>query len=384
MLGPPPGAELQPLVSRLAGERRLHGMCQTTPRGVVVEVEGEPAQLDEFRAALERQRPAQAVVEAIERERFDRVVAPFRARNEPGAWHASTEAKPDLVLCESCRGELFDPNNRRYRYPFINCAHCGPRSSIVDRLPYTRANTSMRGFSMCHACQREYHDPLDRRYHAEPNACPVCGPHVALWDAAGVVVAERNSALTAAANAIRAGRIMAVKSPGGFRLAVDATDEAAVLRLRARQHGDDTPFIVMCPDFEFVQMCARFGADEARLLASIYAPIVLVDPRLDHPEALAPSVLGGSRQLGVMLPSTPLQVLLMRDLRRPIALTSSPRPGELPCVDDREVVARFGGIADGFLVHNRPVLHPLHDSVVRVFGGAGSSASAAVDVSPVA
>lgn len=275
-------------------------------------------------------------------------------------------AMPDLAVCESCRGELLDATNRRYRYPFINCAACGPRDSIIDTLPYARARTSMRDFTMCHACEREYYDPLDRRFGAEPNACPVCGPQASLWDGGGTVVATRDRAVTAAANAVRAGKIVALKGLGGFELLVDATDDAAVRRLRARRRDDAAPFPVMCPDLECVQQHATLSADETQLLVSPAAPVVMVAARSDGGKLLAPSVAPGSADVGVMLPYTPLHVLLMRDLRRPIVAVGGHVGDAPPCIDEQDAVARLGGVADVFLVHNRRIAHPVDDSVVRV------------------
>jgi hydrogenase maturation protein HypF len=361
------GVGFRPFVYRLARDRQLGGWCRNSPHGVLIEVEGERATLDEFRLVLEREPPPRAAIQGIEGAWLDPVgLPPFEIQESEASDHPSAVVIPDIALCESCRGELLNPDNRRYRYPFINCTNCGPRYSIIEALPYDRANTSMRAFAMCPACDREYRDPLDRRFHAEPNACPVCGPHVSLWDATGAVVAERDHAMIAAANAIRAGKIVAVKGLGGFQLLVDATDEAAVGRLRQRKHRDEKPFAIMCPDIECVHQHARVGPAEARLLASPEAPIVLLETRTDHREPLAPSVAPGSRHLGAMLPYTPLHVLLMRDVLRPIVATSGNHAEEPICIDEREVVARLGHIADLYLVHDRPIVRHVDDSVVRV------------------
>lgn len=272
---------------------------------------------------------------------------------------------PDTGLCESCRGELFDPNNRRYRYPFISCAGCGPRSSILYAWPYQRGNTSMRGFTMCTACQREYYDPFDRRFHAADIGCPACGPHVALWDASGRVVAERDAAMAAAANAIRAGQIVVVKDRGGFRMVADAADERAVRRLPVVTSGDEPPRAILCPDLECVHQHAHIGQEEARWLVSPEAPIVIVRPRPGAQHLLAPSAVADGHELAVQLAATPLSVLLMRDVRRPVVVTRGDRGGDPVCIDEREAIDRFSGIADAFLVHNRPLIPRADATVVR-------------------
>jgi hydrogenase maturation protein HypF len=363
------GVGFRPFVYRIATARQLRGWCRNSSQGVVIEVEGERPALESFRVALDRERPPRASIHGSESSWLDAVgLGPFAILDSDTSGEASAVVMPDIALCESCRGELLDPTNRRYRYPFINCTNCGPRYSIVESLPYDRANTSMRRFAMCPDCQREYRDPGDRRFHAEPNACPTCGPQVALWDAGGHVIAERDAAMVAVANAVRAGLVVALKGLGGFQLIVDATDDAAVRRLRARKHRDEKPFALMCPDLDCVQSHTVLGDVEARLLTSPEAPIVLVRAR-DDAQRVAPSVAPGMHQLGVMLPYTPLHVLLMRDLRRPLVVTSGNLAEEPMCIDERHVVDVLGGIADVFLVHDRPIVRAVDDSVVRVVAG---------------
>jgi hydrogenase maturation protein HypF len=363
------GVGFRPFVHRLATARQLRGWCRNSPQGVVIEVEGARPALEAFRAALDRERPPRASIHGSESTWLDAVgLGAFTILDSDTSGEAHAVVMPDIALCESCRGELLDPTNRRYRYPFINCTNCGPRYSLIEALPYDRVHTSMRRFAMCPDCQREYGDPHDRRFHAEPNACPTCGPQVALWDAAGRVIAERDAAMVAVANAVRAGLVVALKGLGGFQLIVDATDDAAVRRLRARKHRDEKPFALMCPDLDCMQGYSLIGDVEARLLTSPEAPIVLVRTR-DGVQKVAPSVAPGMRQLGVMLPYTPLHVLLMRDLRRPVVATSGNLAEEPMCIDERHVVEVLGGIADVFLVHDRPIVRAVDDSVVRVVAG---------------
>lgn len=364
------GVGFRPFVYRMAHQHALAGWCRNASIGVVIEAEGQRRALEAFRLALEQQAPPHAAIHGVETSWLDATgLPPFHIRESADDGAPTAVVMPDIALCEACRGELLDPSNRRYRYPFINCTNCGPRFSIMHALPYDRASTSMRGFPMCPACRREYEDPRDRRFHAEPIACPVCGPQVALWDAARRVVAERDTALVAAATAIRAGRIVALKGLGGFQLLVDAANDEAVRRLRDRKRRDEKPFALMYPDLDQLRLHARVTDVEAGVLRSSAAPIVLLDARDDLGGAVAPAVAPGMRQLGVMLPYSPLHLLLLRDLGRPVVATSGNRAEEPICTDEHDAVARLGDIADVFLVHDRPIVRYVDDSVVRVMRG---------------
>lgn len=274
---------------------------------------------------------------------------------------------PDLATCNECRQDILDPSNRRYHYPFTNCTHCGSRFSIIEQLPYERPNTSMKQFTMCDRCLAEYEDPLNRRFHAQPNACPECGPHLELWERSGKVLESHYNALLATAEAIRQGKIVAIKGLGGFHLVVDAQDEVAVQRLRDRKHRPHKPLALMYPNLEQVKADCGVSPLEVKLLLSSQAPIVLLTSRLTkdrlHPYAL---VAHHSPRLGVMLPYTPLHHLLLKELGFPIVATSGNFSSEPICIDNQEALTKLERIADLFLVHNRPIVRAVDDSVVQV------------------
>jgi hydrogenase maturation protein HypF len=362
------GVGFRPHAWRLAGELALGGWVSNTAEGVLIEVEGRAEAIDAFVRGLEARRPPSARIESLE-------VAPIAPRGErafeirPSARADGFSAAilPDLATCPACLRELFDPRARRYLYPFTNCTHCGPRYSIVEALPYDRERTTMRAFAMCPACAAEYRDPSDRRFHAQPNACPACGPQLALWDEAGRSLAARHDALLGAAQALREGRIVAVKGLGGFHLWVDARNAEAVARVRARKGRAEKPFALMFRDLETVRAQCDVSPQEASLLASPQAPIVLL-PRLAG-SALAPGLAPGCPELGAMLPYTPLHHLLMGELGFAVVATSGNRSEEPIAIDEREALARLRGIADLYLVHDRPIARPVEDSVARVVLG---------------
>jgi hydrogenase maturation protein HypF len=361
------GVGFRPFVYRLAHRFRLGGWVENTASGVRLEAEGDGPALTAFRHAVEHELPVNAAITAIVQE----WIAPlgettFVIRSSATEGAHLAQILPDLATCDDCLRELFDPADRRHRYPFINCTHCGPRYSIVEAVPYDRARTSMRHFPMCPACRREYDDPLDRRFHAEPNACPVCGPHIEVWNEAGDVLARADEALQHAADAVRQGRILAVKGVGGFHLLADARNDAAVRTLRARKARPDKPFAVMFSSFAGLADACAVNDEEKKLLLGSARPIVLVRRKAD---GVAPSVAPGNPWLGAFLPYAPLHHLLLQDLGFPVVATSGNLADEPICTEEQEALVRLGDIADLFLVHDRPIVRAIDDSVMRVVGG---------------
>ncbi|MDI1336730.1 MAG: carbamoyltransferase HypF [Lacunisphaera sp.] len=363
------GVGFRPFVHRTAHRLGVHGWVRNDPQGVLIRAAGEAARVDALVAALEHDAPPAARVTEIRRlppGSAEPPVGPdflITASHLHGA--AVTAATPaDLAICADCRGELLDPANRRHRYPFINCTQCGPRYSIITSLPYDRRRTTMRAFRMCPACRREYLDPADRRYHAEPNACPACGPRLTLTLAGGEVLDRREDALDIAVAALQDGLIVAVKGLGGYHLMCDATNERAVAALRARKHREEKPLAVMFRDLRMLKTFARVSAAAEKLLTSPQAPIVLVPPRPGHP--LAPSVAPDNPWVGALLPYTPLHVLLLADVDRPLVATSANLSEEPLCTDNDDARARLFLIADLFLDHDRVIARPVDDSVVRL------------------
>ncbi|OGX37422.1 MAG: carbamoyltransferase HypF [Omnitrophica WOR_2 bacterium RIFCSPHIGHO2_02_FULL_68_15] len=363
------GVGFRPFIYRLAVALGLAGWVRNGPRGVLVEIEGAPAAVESFLARLETEAPPSARLQQIESSWCPPTGgASFEIRPSELGQDLTAWALPDLATCPDCLRELFDPADRRYRYPFTNCTACGPRFSILEGLPYDRAATTMRHFAMCEPCQAEYRRPGSRRFHAEPNACPACGPSLEYWDSRGAVLAAREEALQAAVQALRAGRIIAVKGIGGFHLMVDARAEGAVLELRRRKQREAKPFALLYPSLAAVSDHCRLSDLETRLLQSPEGPIVLLD-RLAGSSAIAPSVAPDRPNLGVFLPSNPLHHLLMAALGFPVVATSGNRAEEPIRTDERDALRRLQGLADGFLVHNRPIVRPLEDSVLRVAAG---------------
>jgi len=361
------GVGFRPFVYRLATGMGLPGWVVNSSAGVTVEVEGAPSRLEEFRTRLVEECPPRAVVQGVEASVLDPVgMAGFEIRESTGG-EKTALLLPDIATCPDCLRELFDPADRRFRYPFTNCTNCGPRFTILRGLPYDRPLTTMAGFRMCGACQGEYDNPLDRRFHAQPNACPACGPRLELWTPGRGVLAREEEALARAVAAIRDGAIVAVKGLGGFHLMADAGNDEALQRLRAAKEREEKPFALMVPDRASAAALCRLGDAEARLLVSPEAPIVLLE-KLDD-RGVSPSVAPGNPCLGVMLPYTPLHHLLLSDLGAPVVATSGNRADEPICTDEREALVRLRGLADLFLVHDRPIARHADDSVLRVVLG---------------
>jgi hydrogenase maturation protein HypF len=371
------GVGFRPFVYRLADELGLSGWVNNSLQGVCVEVEGGEDRLREFLARIDRDRPRplidavqpHAVIDGLDRAEVEPTgEAGFAIRPSEGTGPATALIMPDLGPCAACVSDVTDPTNRRYRYPFTSCTRCGPRFSIIEALPYDRATTTMKAFAMCAPCRGEYENPLDRRFHAEPNACPACGPRLEYWDADGRGLAARHDALLAAADAIRAGKIVAVKGVGGFQLLVDARDERAVVRLRDRKHRPDKPFALLFPSLDSVESACVISDLEASVLSSPRSPIVLLRARRGA-SSICPSVAPGNPLFGVMLPSSPLHHLFARELGFPVVATSGNLADDPICTREADALVRFRGLADGYLVHDRPIARHADDSVVRVVMG---------------
>ncbi|MCB9756887.1 MAG: carbamoyltransferase HypF [Candidatus Omnitrophica bacterium] len=366
------GVGFRPFVYRLSQRLGLKGFVRNTSAGVVISVEGLQNSIDQFCNQLKEQAPRQAVVQtmtcvSVEPQGFVEFII---SKSQPGSIPTAI-ALPDLATCAQCRAEIFDPSNRRFRYPFTNCTQCGPRYSIIKRLPYDRVNTSMKHFVMCADCQCEFDDPKNRRFHAQPNACPQCGPHLELWTTEGRVLGKTQKALERAVDILRQGKILALKGLGGFQLLVDAGNDSAVRRLRQRKHREQKPLAVLFPSIEMIASHCVVSQMEEDLLRSAQAPIVLLAKRCasQNSPALALSIAPSNPYLGAMLPYTPLHYLLLAALGLPVVATSGNISDEPLCTDEHEAVKRLSAIADFFLVHNRPIVRPLDDSVARLIKG---------------
>jgi hydrogenase maturation protein HypF len=374
------GVGFRPFVYRLATEMHLPGWVLNSSHGVFIEVEGDRPVLDEFVLRLEREKPVHSFIQSLESSLLDPTgMTAFEIRRSDDSGAPSTLVMADIATCPDCLREIFNPSNRRYRYPFTNCTHCGPRFTIIESLPYDRRSTTMKHFTMCERCRQEYEDPQNRRFHAQPNACVECGPYVELWDDHGNVIATRDEALITATEMIRSGKIVAVKGLGGVHLIVDARNDEAVLTLRTRKHREEKPLAVMVPSLDYARELCEISQLEERLLLAPEAPIVLLQKKVTPhnlkletfnfklSEAVAPQ----NPFLGLLLPYTPLHHILMKDLDFAVVATSGNLSDEPICTDEHEAVDRLGGLADAFLVHNRPILRHVDDSIVRVMAGRG-------------
>lgn len=374
------GVGFRPHVYRLATARGISGWVMNDASGVQVEVEGPVEVLEAFAEALLAAPPANARILGVTRSWGppEGATGAFEIRASRAGATPTAVVLPDLAMCPDCLADLDDPDGRRSGYPFTNCTACGPRLSIVRKLPYDRPHTTMAGFEQCPECTAEYTSPLNRRFHAQPNACPACGPHLGWWTPAGKALegigteaggdaATDARILDAAAAALLSGDTLGVKGLGGFHLVVHATNDTAVRRLRRRKGRDAKPLAVMVRTVDEATRLAHVDADAAALLASPAAPIVLVPVRPGS--ALAPSVAPGNPRVGIMLAYTPLHRLLLDRVGGPVVATSGNRTDEPICLENDEAVERLGRIVDGLLVHDRPIHRPVDDSVVRVSFG---------------
>jgi hydrogenase maturation protein HypF len=356
------GVGFRPFVYRLASETQLAGFIGNNTDGVTIEIEGAPERIDEFLARLRTDAPPMARIDSLAVHEVPPAgESEFRIILSQVLGPVSTGIPADSATCPDCLRELLDPRDRRYRYPFINCTNCGPRFTITRRIPYDRPQTSMAVFPMCAACQAEYDDPLNRRFHAQPNACWDCGPRVWLVDMEGRAI-DVQDPIAACIDRLMAGEIMAIKGIGGFHLGVDATSEAAVMRLRQRKRRYGKPLAVMVRDIEAAREFCELTKDEEELLHSAARPIVIARARPGSD--IAPAVAPGIPWLGVFLPYAPLQHLLFADPRvRALVMTSANLSEEPIAIDNDEARSRLKEIADAFLFHNREILQRCDDSV---------------------
>jgi hydrogenase maturation protein HypF len=363
------GVGFRPFIYSLARRHGLAGLVRNDAEGVHIEAEGAPEELDRFLLGITQEAPSLAVVEAITwRPLAVLEERTFRIEESREGARRRALVSPDVAACGECLAEIFDPSDRRYRYPFTNCTNCGPRFTITRSVPYDRAMTTMSGFEMCPRCLQEYDDPSDRRFHAQPNACPVCGPQVRLLDRFGHELRSKpEDPILRAARMLRGRAILAIKGLGGYHLSCDPFDERAVRTLRGRKVRQDKPFALMARDPEQVRELCKVNPEEESLLTSPARPIVLLE-RLDSCE-VAEEVAPRQNTLGVMLAYAPLHHLLLGDAGIPLVMTSGNNSDEPIAYRDEEALEQLGEIADYFLVHDRPIHMRCDDSVVRVVDG---------------
>ncbi|MDP8266204.1 MAG: carbamoyltransferase HypF [Candidatus Aceula meridiana] len=361
------GVGFRPFIYKLAENLELQGWVLNSGQGVTIEAEGEQKTLEEFLLRIKKEKPALSSIQSMESSFLDvKGYQGFEIRESKGG-EKTALILPDIATCPDCRAEILDSKNRRYRYPFANCTNCGPRYSIIKSLPYDRANTTMKNFKMCSDCQGEYDDPQNRRFHAQPNACAECGPHLELWDRNKKVLADCDAALLGCAQMIKDGKIAAVKGIGGFHLMADARSFDVVKRLRERKHREAKPFAVMYPSLEEIKKDCNVSVLEERLLTSPETPIVLLTKK--EKTSVCEDVAPCNPYLGVMMPYTPLHILLMENLKFPVVATSGNITEETICIDEQEVAETLCGIADVFLMHSRPIARHVDDSIVRIIEG---------------
>jgi len=363
------GVGFRPFVYRLARELGAVGWVLNDTQGVLIQAEGSQPILEEFLRRLTVEAPPLAVVESVESKPVPcSTEESFRVLASPPAGSRQTVVPPDVGTCPDCLREMWDPTDRRFRYPFLNCTNCGPRYSIIESLPYDRPRTSMKQFEMCPACDEEYRDPGNRRFHAQPTACPTCGPALTFEASDGVALATKGRVIEEATGWLKEGRILALKGIGGFQLLADATNEEAVHRLRARKQRGRKPFAVMFPSIASAESVVEVDSLAKSVLESPASPIVLLNGRAES-KTLAPSVAPQNPRVGVMLPYSPLHHLLLREVALPLVATSGNLSDEPICIDNGEARERLRTLADGFVVHDRSIVRPVDDSVTQILRG---------------
>lgn len=383
------GVGFRPFIYKLAEELNFNGIISNSVKGVSIDIEGDESLLNEFVKRIKTDKPKLSHITTFEINRLEvNGYDDFKIIESDSRGDPETIILPDIAVCDECLAEMFDPSNRRFLYPFINCTNCGPRYSIIESLPYDRQNTSMKKFDMCEECKAEYENPLDRRFHAQPIACPKCGPQVQLLNQNWNLICEKEDAISEAVQKIKEGKIIALKGLGGFQLIVSAGNDIAVKRLRERKHRDEKPFAVMFPSFKMVKHICDLSDVEEQILISPESPIVLLKKKsgIQYPAPSSPPVRDAilhppngqaassisefiapnNPYLGVMIPYTPLHHLIMKELGEPVIATSGNISEEPMCIDKDESIERLSGIADYFLIHNRPIIRPVDDSVVRI------------------
>jgi hydrogenase maturation protein HypF len=361
------GVGFRPHIYQLARSHQVKGEISNTSFGVSIHVEGSCENIDRFCRSLPSGLPPLAhITDIAEVPDTVRGFDDFSILPSTAGLLRSTLISPDVSVCEDCLKELFDPADRRFRYPFINCTNCGPRYTIIDDIPYDRCHTSMKHFVMCDRCQSEYDDPQNRRFHAQPNACPVCGPQVALHDPDGGLISCKDP-LEQAGRYLKQGKTLAIKGLGGFHLSVDALNTPAVERLRRRKHREEKPLAVMSPDLERILEYAHVAPEEKALLASFRRPIVLL--RKKESCLLSEAVSPRNAFIGVMLPYTPLHYLLLDQGFTALVMTSGNMSEEPIAIDNDDAFARLSEMADYFLIHDRLIYLRSDDSLVRHVAG---------------
>lgn len=364
------GVGFRPFIYRLATELNIKGWIINSSQGVFIEAEAERELLDIFISRIKSDKPKNSYIQSFEHSWLDpEGFKKFEIRQSIEEGSKTALVLPDISTCKDCLGEIFDPANRRYLYPFTNCTNCGPRFSIIDDLPYDRANTTMGEFVMCDECRAEYTNPLDRRFHAEPTACPVCGPQVSLTDETGNILFEKHDAVLNAVKVIKEGKILALKGIGGYQLLCDASNDAAVKELRKRKRRSEKPFALMFHDLESILIEADVNEAEKGLLLSVEAPIVLLKRKKGIPSGISDECIFGNPYLGIMLPYSPLHHILMKELGIPVVATSGNISEEPICINEEQAYIKLGDIADYFLVHNRKILRHVDDSILRISAG---------------